>query len=465
MNVNVEKLEKNLANITVTVSEEDVIEGAITKAYHKVKNQVTMPGFRKGKVPQKMIEKQYGVEVFYEDAANFLISDSYPDAYDEASKEIEIVSSPQIQDIQLERGKDFVYVVQVAVKPEVTLGEYKGLEYTAADLSVPEEEVDKELERVRELNSRRVPVDGRAAKEGDIVDIDFEGFIDGKDFQGGKAEGYVLTLGSHSFIDTFEEQIAGHSVGDEFDVNVTFPEDYQAEDLAGKPAVFKCKLNDIKSKELPEIDDEFASEVSEFDTLEEYKEDIRKKFRERKETEAKSAAESELVGKLVEVSEMDVPDLMLDAQAEQSAREFAMRMESQGIQFEQYLNLVGQTPEKFMEDIRPHALATIQQRLVLEAVAKAENIEVTEEMLDEELQKMADAYGMELDKLKEMISDQEKESMKVDVAISKAADFLYDNGVAVEAKEEEKEETAEAPAEEAPAEEQAPEEAAAEPEA
>lgn len=465
MNVKVEKLEKNLANITVTVPDAEVIEGAITKAYHKVKNQVTMPGFRKGKVPQKMIEKQYGVEVFYEDAANFLISDSYPDAYDEASKEIEIVSSPQIQDIKLERGSDFVYVVQVAVKPEVTLGEYKGLEYTAADLEVPEEEVDKELERVRELNSRRVPVDGRAAKEGDIVDIDFEGFIDGKDFQGGKAEGYVLTLGSHSFIDTFEDQIAGHSVGDEFDVNVTFPEDYQAEDLAGKPAVFKCKLNDIKSKELPEIDDEFASEVSEFDTLEEYKEDIRRKFRENKEAEAKTNAENELVNKLVEASEMDIPDLMLDAQAQQSAQEFAMRMETQGIQFEQYLNLVGQTPEKFMEDIRPHALATLKQRLVLEAVAKAENIEVTDEMLDEQLQKMADAYGMELDKVKEMVSDQEKEGMKEDIAIAKAADFLFDNGVAVEAKEEEKEEAAEAPAEEAQAEEQAPEEAAAEPEA
>ncbi len=459
MNVNVEKLEKNLANITVTIPDTELVEGAITKAYHKVKNQVTMPGFRKGKVPQKMIEKQYGVEVFYEDAANFLISDSYPDAYDEASKEIEIVSSPQIQDIQLERGKDFVYVVQVAVKPEVTLGEYKGLEFTKADTSVPEEEIDKELERVRELNSRRVPVDGRAAKEGDIVDIDFEGFIDGKDFQGGKAEGYVLTLGSHSFIDTFEDQIAGHSVGDEFDVNVTFPADYQAEDLAGKPAVFKVKLNDIKSKELPEIDDEFASEVSEFDTLEEYKEDIRKKFQERKEAEAKSTAQNELVAKLVEASQMDIPDPMLDAQVQQSAQDFAMRMESQGIQFDQYLNLVGQTPEKFLEDIRPHALQTIQQRLVLEAVAKAENIEVTDEMVDEELQKMADSYGMELDKMKEMISDKEKEGMKVDIAVSKAADFLFENGVAVEPKEEA------SAAEEAPKEEQAPEEAAAEPEA
>ncbi|MBR5931250.1 MAG: trigger factor, partial [Lachnospiraceae bacterium] len=241
MNVNVEKLEKNLADITVELDTDKVEEG-ITKAYNKVKHQVSMPGFRKGKVPQKMVEKQYGVEVFYEDAAEFLIQESYPDAYDEASKEIDIVSSPKIQDIQIERGKNFVYKVQVAVKPEVTLGEYKGIEFTAPDLTVSDEEVDKELERVRELNSRRVPVDGRAAKEGDIVDLDFEGFIDGKDFQGGKAEGYVLTLGSHSFIDTFEDQIAGHSVGDEFDVNVTFPEDYQAEDLAGKPAVFKCKL-------------------------------------------------------------------------------------------------------------------------------------------------------------------------------------------------------------------------------
>lgn len=464
MNVNVEKLEKNLAKITVTIPDTDVIEGAITKAYHKVKNQVSMPGFRKGKVPQKMIEKQYGVEVFYEDAANFLITDSYPNAYDEAMKEIEIVSSPQIQDIQLERGKDFVYVVQVAVKPEVKLGEYKGLEYTAADITVPEEEVDKELERVRELNSRRVPVDGRAAKEGDIVDIDFEGFIDGKDFQGGKAEGYVLTLGSHSFIDTFEDQIAGHSVGDEFDVNVTFPADYQAEDLAGKPALFKCKLNDIKSKELPEIDDEFASEVSDFETLEEYKEDIRKKFRERKEQEAKTEAQNELVKKLVENCEMDIPDLMLDAQAEQSARDFAMRMESQGIPFEQYLNLVGQTQEKFMEDIRPSALQTLKSRLALEAVAKAENIEITEEMIDEELQKMADAYQMELDKVKEFMGEAEKESMKTDLAVSKAADFLYENGVAVEAKKEEA--PAEEPAkEEAPAEEPAPEEPAAEPEA
>ena len=458
MNVKVEKLEKNLADITVELDTEKVEEG-ITKAYNKVKHQVSMPGFRKGKVPQKMIEKQYGVEVFYEDAADFLIQESYPDAYDEASKEIEIVSSPKIQDIQLERGKNFVYKVQVAVKPEVTLGEYKGIEYTAPDLTVPDEEVEKELERVRELNSRRVPVDGRAAKEGDIVDIDFQGFIDGKDFQGGKAEGYVLTLGSHSFIDTFEDQIAGHSVGDEFDVNVTFPEDYQAEDLAGKPALFKCKLNDIKSKELPEIDDEFASEVSEFETLEEYKADIRSKFQKNKEDSAKNDAEREIIQKVVDASEMDIPEPMVDMQAEQHARDFAMRMESQGIPMDQYLNLVGQTPEKFMEDIRPHALQTIKERLVLEAVAKAEGIDVTEEMVEEELQKMADMYGMEIDKLKELLSDKEKENMKLDIAVSKAADFLYENGVAVEKKEEPAEE---APAEEPAAEAEAPAEAAEE---
>ncbi len=439
MNVKVEKLEKNLVNITVEV-EAERIEGALTRAYHKVKNQVTMPGFRKGKVPQKMIEKQYGVEVFYEDAANFLISDSYPDAYDEASKEVEIVSQPKIEDIQIERGKDFVYVAQVAVKPEVKLGEYKGIEYFAADTSVPEEEVDQEIERVRDMNSRRVPVDGRVAKEGDIVDLDFEGFVDGKSFSGGKAEGYVLTLGSHSFIDTFEDQIAGHSVGDEFDVNVTFPEDYQAEELKGKPALFKCKLNDIKSKELPAIDDEFASEVSEFDTLEEYKNDIRSKIKERKENEAKGNAEREIIKQVVDNCEMDIPDLMLDAQAEQSARDFAMRMESQGISIDQYLNLVGQTSEKFMEDIRPHALQTIKERLTLEAIAKAEGIEVTEEMVDEEMKKMADAYQMDIEKLKELLSDQEKEGMKVDIAVSKAADFLFENGKAVEKKEEAKEE-------------------------
>jgi trigger factor len=424
MNVNVEKLEKNLANITVTVPDTEVIEAAITKAYHKVKNQVTMPGFRKGKVPQKMIEKQYGVEVFYEDAANFLISDSYPDAYDEASKEIEIVSSPQIQDIQLERGKDFVYVVQVAVKPEVTLGDYKGLEYTKADTSVPEEEIDKELERVRELNSRRVPVDGRAAKEGDIVDIDFEGFIDGKDFQGGKAEGYILTLGSHSFIDTFEEQLIGKNIGDEVEVNVTFPEKYQAEELQGKPAMFKVNVKGIKTKELPELDDDFAQDVSDFDTLAEYKEDLKKKLTEKKEEEATAKFEEDLVEKVVGNAKMDLPTPMIDLQVKQMVDNFARRISSQGLSIEQYMQFTGMTFETMEEQMRPQSIKTIESRLVLEAIVKAENIQATDEEFDKELEKMASMYQMETDKLKELISDKEKESMKLDIAVQKAVDYI-----------------------------------------
>ncbi|MCQ2513267.1 MAG: trigger factor [Lachnospiraceae bacterium] len=435
MNVKVEKLEKNLANITVELDAE-LVEKAITKAYIKVKNQVSMPGFRKGKVPQKMIEKQYGVEVFYEDASEFLIQDSYEAAYDEAMKEIEIVSQPKIDDITIKRGENFVYVAQVAVKPVVTLGEYKGIEYTAADITVTEEEINEEIERARELNSRSTPITDRPAKEGDICDIDFDGFVDGKEFQGGKAEGYIITLGSHTFVDTFEDQIIGHNIGDEFDVNITFPEDY-AEELKGKAALFKVKLNEIKSKELPEIDDEFAAEVSEFDTLAEYKAEIEKNIKERKTLENKSVAEKEILKKIVENSEMDIPDLMLDAQVEQSTRDFATRMESNGITIDQYLNLVGQTPEQFLADIRPVALNQIKERLTLEAIAKAENIEVTDEMVEEELNKMAEVYKMDLGKFKEFLTDKERDGMKNDIAVGKAADFIYENGVAVEAKPEE----------------------------
>ncbi|MBR2696319.1 MAG: trigger factor [Parasporobacterium sp.] len=448
MEVKVEKLEKSMAKITVTLEAEKV-EEAITRAYHKVKNQISMPGFRKGKVPQKMIEKTYGVEVFYEDAANYLIADSYPDVYDEAMKEIEIVSQPSIDDIDIERGKAFTYVASVTTKPEVTLGEYKGIEYTATDLTVTDEEVDQDIERTRELNSRRVPVEGRPAQMGDIADIDFDGYVDDKQFDGGKAEGYTITLGSHSFIDTFEDQIVGHNIGDEFDVNVTFPEDYHAEELKGKPAVFKCKLNDLKVKELPELDDEFAAEVSEFDTLEEYKADIRKGIEVRKKDAAKADAEREIVKKIAEAAQMDIAEPMIDAQARQSADDFAMRMESQGIPMDQYLQLVGQTREKFMEDIRPHALQTIRERLVLEAIAKAEEIEVTEEDVEAEVKKMAESYGMDVEKMKEFLSEKEKEGMKVDIAVSRAADFVYEHGVAVEKPEEE------ASAEEAPAEEKA----------
>ncbi len=441
MNVQVEKLEGNLAKITITLDAEKTAEG-IEKAYQKIKNQVTLPGFRKGKVPKVMIEKQYGVEVFYEDASDFLMNESYPEAYDEAMKEIEIVSQPKITDIKIEKGEPFVYVAEVATKPEVKLGNYKGVEYTKVDAVVTDEEVNAEIERTRELNSRQVPVEDRAAKEGDIVDIDFDGSVDGKAFDGGKATGYTLTLGSHSFIDTFEEQIAGHNIGDEFDVNVTFPEDYQAADLSGKAAVFKCKLNGIKVKEMPELDDEFASEVSEFDTLDEYKADVKKNMQARKEENAKADAQKEILKKVVEDSEMEIPELMIDAQANQAAQDFAMRMQSQGIALDQYLQLVGQTPETFMEQIRPHALQQTKERLVLEAIAKAENIEPSDEDIETELKKMADMYGMDVEKAKELMADQEKDQMRKDLATSKAADFLYENGKAVEKKEEPKKEEA-----------------------
>lgn len=445
MDVKVEKLEKSMAKVTVTLEAEKV-EEAITRAYHKIKNQVSLPGFRKGKVPQKMIEKTYGVEVFYEDAANFLISDSYPDVYDEASKEVEIVSSPSVDDMDIERGKEFTYVVSIATKPEVTLGDYKGIEYTEFDVSVTDEEINEDIERTRELNSRRVPVEGRPAQMDDIADIDFDGYVDDKQFDGGKAEGYTLTLGSHSFIDNFEEQIVGHNVGDEFDVNVTFPADYHAAELAGKPAVFKCKLNELKVKELPELDDEFAAEVSEFDTLEEYKADIRKGIEDRKKESGKADAEREIIKKIVENAQMDVAEPMIDAQARQSADDFAYRMESQGISMDQYLQLVGQTREKFMEDIRPHALQTIKERLVLEEIAKVENIEISDEDVEKEIQKMADTYKMDVEKAKQLLSDKEREGMKVDIAVSRAADLVFENGVPVAKAEE-------APAEEAPAEE------------
>ena len=454
--VKVEKSDNSTAKITVTIGA-DKVEEAIAKAYQKVKHQISMPGFRKGKVPQKMVEKTYGSEVFYEDASNILISDSYPDVYDEAMKEVEIVSQPSVEDIDIEKGKDFTFVVTVAVKPEVTLGEYKGIEYTAADTTVSDEEVEEELEKTRELNSRRVPVTDRPAQMDDIADIDFDGYVDDKPFEGGKSEGYTLTLGSHSFIDTFEDQICGHNVGDEFDVNVTFPEDYHAKELAGKPAVFKCKLNDLKVKELPELDDEFAAEVSEFDTLDEYKTDVRKGLEDKKKEAAKAEAEREIIKKIVDNSKMEIADLMVDMQVRQQADEFAYRMESQGIPMDQYLQLVGQTREKFLSDLRPHALQTIKERLVLEAIAKAENLEATEEDLEAEIQKMADMYKMDLDKVKELVTDKEKDSMKEDIAVNKAADFVYENGVAVEKPAEE-----ETPAEETAKEEATAEEAAAE---
>ncbi len=434
MSLQFEKQDGNMAMLTIERSAEE-LDKAIEKAYHKIKNQISIPGFRKGKVPQKMVEKTYGVEVFFEDAANFLINDSYKEEIDGC--ELEIVSQPDINVTQIEKGKPFIYEAYVAIKPEVTLGQYKGLEYYKSDVAVSEEDIDKELERTREMNSRRVPVEDRAAQNGDIVNLDFEGFCDGKAFDGGKADGHSLTLGSGTFIPGFEEQIVGKNIGEEFDVNVTFPENYQAENLAGKAAVFKCKLNDIKVKELPELDDEFAAEVSDFDTLDEYKADIRKNMEAEKAEAAKRTAENQLVDEAIANAEMVIPGPMVDLEVQNIAYNFQNRLQSQGISMEQYFQITGTTAEKFLEEAKPTAEKNIKSRLVLEAIAVAENLEVSDEDLDAEIHKMAEMYQMEYESLNKMITDEERVNMKKDVLMTKAADLLYDCGVAVDKPEEE----------------------------
>lgn len=448
MNFNVEKLDGNMAKITIEVEAEKV-EEAITKAYKKLRNQITLPGFRKGKVPQNIAEKTYGVEIFYDDAANFMINDSYPEIFDEV--DIEITSPPEIDITQIEKGKPFIYTATVAVRPDVTLGEYKGLEYTKFDAAVTDEEVDKEIDETREMNSRRVPVEGRAAQNGDICTIDYEGFMDGVAFEGGKAENHDLTLGSGSFIPGFEDQIVGHNPGDEFDVNVNFPDDYYTESLRGKPAVFKCRLHEIKTKEVPALDDEFAAEVSEFDTLEEYKADVRKDLEKKKYEDLKRKAEDELIDKAVENSQMDIPKAMLDSKTDQTISEFERRMSYQGITLEQYLQIVNETYDQFVEQVRPQALKNTKIRLTLEAIAAKENIEASEEDINNEIKKMAEEYEMEEDKVRGMFNDEEMENLKMDIAVNKAADFLFDNGVAVEKKEEPGEESKGEAAEAAPA--------------
>ena len=442
MSFNVEKLEGSMARLTIEVEAEKV-DAAITKAYHKLKNQITLPGFRKGKVPQNIAEKTYGVEIFYDDAVNFLINDSYPEVFDQA-EDIEITSSPEIDVEQIEKGKPFIYTALVAVKPEVTLGEYMGLEYTAFDAAVTDEDVDKEIENTREMNSRRVPVEGRPAQMDDIVTIDYDGSVDGVPFDGGKGENYGLTLGSGTFIPGFEEQIAGHEIEEDFDVSVTFPEDYQAADLAGKEAVFKCRIHEIKVKEVPALDDEFAAEVSEFDTLEEYKADVRRDLEEKKYEELKRAAEDEVVDKAVENAQMVIADAMLEAKTEQTISEFEQRMSYQGISLDQYLQIMGQTYEQFTEQVKPQALKSTKTRLTLEAIVEKEGIEATEEDITDEINKMAEAYDMEADNVRKMLGDDEMKTLKTDIAVNKAAEFLFENGTAVEKKAGEEEKLSEA---------------------
>lgn len=426
MSLTVENLEKNMAKLTITVPADEFIE-AMKASYNKQKGKISVPGFRKGKVPQAYLEKMYGPEMFYEDAANTCMESSYPGALDECG--LDVVSRPQIDVTQMEKGKDFIYTATVAVKPEVTLGEYKGVEVEKVDAEVTDEDVQAELLNVQKQNSRTIPVEDRAAKMDDEVTIDFEGFVDGEAFEGGKGENYQLTLGSHSFIDTFEDQIVGKNIGEEFDVNVTFPEDYQAEDLAGKPAVFKCKLNGIKETELPELDDEFASEVSEFDTLDEYKADLKATLKVKKEKAAKNTKEGLVIDQIIENSTMEIPDAMLDTTKEQMLNEFSQQLSYQGLSVDQYFQFTGMTKEKFLETSTPEAERRIKSRLVLEAIAKAEDIQVSEEELNDELKKMADMYQMDLEQLTGLVGDSEKNAIKQDIAVQKAVDLVTEAAV------------------------------------
>lgn len=426
MSLQVEKLEHNMAKLTIEV-EVDAVEKALQAAYLKERGKITMPGFRKGKVPRQMIEKMYGPEIFYDEAANQMIPEAYGKAYDEC--ELDIASQPTIDVVQLEKGKPFIFTAEVAVKPEVTLGEYKGLKVEKTSIEVTAEDVDKQIEQERERNARSVEVTDRAVEDKDEVVLDFEGSVDGVAFDGGKGENYPLTIGSGSFIPGFEEQLIGVELEKEVEVNVTFPEEYQAEELAGKDAVFKCTVHAIKAKELPEPDDEFASEVSEFDTMDEYKADIEKKLIEQKEAEAKTAKENQVVDQAVENAQMDIPAPMIDMQVRQMVNDMASRMQQQGLTLEQYMQFTGMTQEKMEEEFRPQAEKRIQTRLVLEAIVKAENIEVSDERLDEELQKMADAYQMEVDKLKEFMGENEKSQMKEDIAVQDAVTLITDAAV------------------------------------
>ena len=421
MSLQVEKLEKNMAKLTVEVSAEQ-FEKALTASYNKNKNRFNIPGFRKGKAPQAMVEKMYGVGVLYEDAIEEALDATYGDAVKESG--LEIVSRPEIGVEQIEKGKPFIYTATVAVKPEVTLGEYKGVEVEGAKADVTDEDVQNELKKVQEQNSRLVAVEDRPVADGDQTVIDFEGFVDGTPFEGGKAEDYTLVIGSHSFIDTFEDQLVGKNAGEEVEVNVTFPEEYHAAELAGKPATFKVTVKEIKVKELPELDDEFAGEVSEFDTLDEYKKDIEAKILERKQKQASAENENKVVQKVVDNATMDIPAPMVDQQVTNMINDYARRMQSQGLSLDQYLQFTGTTLDQLKEQMQPQAESRIRARLVLEAVAKAENIEVSEETVEAELKKMAETYKMEVEQVKNIMGEDGLKQMKEDMAVQEAADFL-----------------------------------------
>lgn len=424
MSLQVEKLEKNMAKLTIEVPAAE-LDKAIESAYQKNKNKISIPGFRKGKAPRKMIEQMYGKEVFYEDAANELIPDAYEKALDECTEDI--VSAPKIEVVQLEAGKPFIFTAEVALKPEVTLGKYKGVKVDKVDVDVTDAEIDAEIAMERENSARTIPVTDRAVKDGDMTVIDFEGFVDGVAFAGGKGEDYPLTIGSGAFIPGFEEALIGAEIGVETDVNVTFPEDYQADELAGKAAVFKCTVKEIKEKELPELDDEFASEVSEYDTFEEYKESIKKRIADKKESDAKNAKEEAVIDAIIADATMDIPDAMVETQQRQMIEDFAQRIQSQGLSMEQYMQFTGLTPQMLLEQVKPQALKRIQSRLVLEAVVAAEKMEASEEDFEAEVTKMAEAYKMENDKVKELLGENGKKQVMEDICISKAVEFVVEN--------------------------------------
>ncbi len=432
MSYTVENLEKSMAKIIITVSAED-FEKAMVHSYNKNKGRISIQGFRRGKAPRKMIEKMYGPDIFYEDAANFAI----PDAYEEAAKDsgLDIVSRPEIDVVEIEEGKDFVFSATVAVKPEVTLGDYKGIEVAKREVKVLAADVNAEIDKVREQNSRMITIDDRGVKKDDTAIIDFEGFVDGEPFEGGKGEDYPLVIGSHSFIDNFEDQLVGKKIGEELDVNVSFPEDYHEESLKGKPALFKVTIKEIRKKELPKLDDEFASEVSEFETLKEYKASVKKTLTERRKEETKREKENEAVEKVVENATIEIPAPMAEEQTNQMVQEFAMRLSQQGMNIEQYMQMTGLTIPTLMEQMRPEAEKRIRTRLTLEAVADAENLKATEKDVEKEIENMAQIYQMEADNMKERIGDTEKEQIAMDVAVQKAVDFIVKEAVEVEPEE------------------------------
>jgi len=419
-----EKKENNTVDFTITVSKE-TFGAAVDEAFKKNVKKISVPGFRKGKAPRKLIEKTYGEGIFFDEAVDSVL----PAAYNDAVKELNLepVDTPKIDIKEIGKDKDLVVSASVTVKPEVKLGEYKGLKLDDIVHTVSDDDVDAELSKRQEKGARQVTVEDRAVQEKDTATIDFEGLIDGTAFAGGKGENFELVIGSGQFIPGFEEQIIGKSIGDEFDVNVTFPEDYHSEELKGKAAVFKTKVNAISYKELPELDDEFAKDVSEFDTLAELKEDIKKKLQESADARTKQEKENAAVDKVVENMTVDVPECMVNTRIESTIRENNARMAQQGISFEQYLGYMGTTLDQFKEQIKPNAELQVKGTLALEQIAKEENIEVSEADLEEQLKKMAEAYSMELEKVKEFMREEDLENIKADLKISKALDFIVEN--------------------------------------